>query len=569
MASSRDLTTMEIVAAFVQHAGLALAPEERVQFAEHVATVWDLAEALRRVDSPGLEGLRDQMPLRTAEANRPGSGRRRPQRRPHLGSPVAVDAATMHAGILAIGAAVDSGACRPIDVVAAFLERIRAYDPLVRSYITVDAEGAMAAAEELGSELDGVRAPRSVLHGVPYGVKDSIPALALPTTYNSPLMRAWIPARDSEPIRRLRAAGAVLLGKHNLNEFEWSLPGDADLAPPPRNPFLPTEASVGSSSGGAAAVSAGLAAFALGTDGGGSTRLPAGQHRLFGLKPGHDAVPSTGVGGPSVSEVGVLARSAPDAAAVLAAMLIDPDVPEAHERYRAEPRRRAEEVVLPAEAVRLGVPWSYIRDIDVELATLAVFDEACRACEDLGWELIDVPHRAASLLHDAVRANFVLIAAEHFFDHEGTIAHRDRYGDSARFYALPGCCLTASDYLHAKRVGRIARQAVDAVLGSVDALLTPTSRVTRTSSSRDPSTHRSGSNAAFTAAFNLTGHPAVSAPAGASPEGLPIGVQLVGRPAGEFTLLRLAHAIAARLPQPAFPDLATMRDRLAAHHEPD
>jgi len=569
MGSTRSITTSDIVAALAQHAGLDLTSEEREQLVEHVTTVWDMAETLRMVASPGLEGLRNTMPLRTAKANRSASGPSPTRRRRRSGSPapvpLPVNEATVQAGVLAIGAAMRRGDVRPIDVVAAFLERIRVYDTDVRSYITVDTQGAMDTAEELGSELARARS-RSVLHGVPFGVKDSIPAEGMPTTYNSPLMRDWFPARDSEPVRRLRAAGAVLLGKHNLNEFGWSLPSEGDLAPPPRNPFLPDEASVGSSSGSAAAVSAGLTAFALGTDAGGSVRLPAGQHRLFGLKPGLGVVPRTGVGEMTVSEVGVLARSAPDAAVVLAVLLLDPDSPDVHERLRVEPLRRAEEVVQPAANVRLGVPWAYIRGIDVEPATRTAFEEACRACEDLGWEIVDVPDRALSLLHDAVRANFVVIAAEHFFDHEGTVTRRERYGERAGFYALPGCCLTAADYLHARRVGRVACEAVDAVLDTVDALLTPTGRVTRTSASRNPATHRSGGNAVFTAAFNVTGHPAVSVPAGASPDGLPIGVQLVGRPAAEFTLLRLAHAIAERVPQPPFPDLATMRDRLEARH---
>src|SRR5690606_755367 len=104
----------------------------------------------------------------------------------------------------------------------------------------------------------------------------------MPCTYNSPLTRDWRPSRDAEAIRRLRAAGAVLIGKHNLNEYGWSLPREDDLAPPPRNPWLPEEYAVGSTSGGGSAVAARLATFALGTDGGGSARLPAGQQLLFG-----------------------------------------------------------------------------------------------------------------------------------------------------------------------------------------------------------------------------------------------------------------------------------------------
>jgi amidase len=141
----------------------------------------------------------------------------------------------------------------------------------------------------------------------------------------------------------------------------------------------------------------------------------------------------------------------------------------------------------------------------------------------------------------------VIIAAEHFFDHEGPAPTASRYGASAGFYNLPGLLPHGADYLHAQRVGGIARDAIDAVLGGVDLLLTPTTPVTRTSTARNPKTHRKGGNAAYTAPFNISGHPAISFPAGVSREGIPIGMQLVGRRGSEFEQLGVGHAIASRL----------------------
>jgi amidase len=187
-----------------------------------------------------------------------------------------------------------------------------------------------------------------------------------------------------------------------------------------------------------------------------------------------------------------------------------------------------------------------------------------RACGELGFELVALPREALDVLHDAVRANFVIIAAEHFFDHEGPGARRERYGPSAGFYNLPGSCLSAADYLHALRVGGIARDAVDAVLGEVAMLLMPTTPVTRTSTARDPRTHRKGGNAAYTAPFNISGHPSISFPAGVSGEGIPIGMQLVGPRASEFEQLRVGHAIASRLTLPPFPDAARLLERIEA-----
>src|SRR5690606_9262839 len=188
------------------------------------------------------------------------------------------------------------------------------------------------------------------------------------------------------------------------------------------------------------------------------------------------------------------------------------------------------------------------------------FDATLRALQDLGHEVVHLPRPTLNILHDGVRANFVVIAAEHYFDHEGPGKDRSRYGASAGFYNLPGACLTAADYLHALRVGELVRREVNEVLSDVDMILTPTSPVTRTSTARNPKTHRRGGNAAYTSPFNLSGHPGVSLPVGLSDEGMPIGMQLVGRPESEFDLLRAAMALSGAFSLPAYPDL----ERVAA-----
>jgi len=549
-----DIDRAATVAAFAAHAGLDLEGDERARLEAYVTTVWDMAARLREVPSPGLEGARGDLPLRAGYANHgpeaaptppsPPPGEARPERA----------AATIGRGVEELQAALAAGTFSPLDLTAAVLERIDRYDPFVRSYVTVDREGALGAAAALGRELQRGGA-RSLVHGLPIGAKDSIPIAGMRCTFNSPLMRDWRPRRDAEAIRRLRAAGAVMLGKHNLNEFGWSLPSEDDLTPPPRNPWYPGEFSVGSTSGGGAAVAAGLAAAALGTDGGGSIRLPAGQHGLFGVKPGHGDVPREGVSDGRVSEVSVLARSAEDAAAILAVMQTDVDAGDAATRLRAFPRERVAFVAAAPGAVRLGVPQGYLDDVGMEEDVAVAFEAVRRAADEAGLELVEVPKRALDVLHDAVRANFVVIAAEHYFDHEGPGARRERYGSSAGFYNLPGSCLTAADYLHALRVGGIARDAIDAVLGTVDLLLMPTTPVVRTSTARDPASHRRGGNARFTSPFNISGHPASSFPAGMSREGIPIGAQLAGPRGSEYLQLRVARVLAARVPRPPFPDM--------------
>lgn len=543
-----------IVAAMTAHADLRLTHDERERLEEYVDTVWTMATRLREVDAPGLEGRRADRPLRTSWAHRPGPGTEpvalpRPEDQP----PRPVPDAVLDAGLVAVADAIQRGEFTPADVTQTVLDRIARFDGALHAYVTVDLGGAQDAARSLGYELFD-EPPRSLLHGIPIGVKDNIPVHGMPCTYNSPLLRDWYPQRDAEAVRRLRAAGAVIVGKHNLNEFGWSLPSDDDLTPPPRNPWFPAERSVGSTSGGGAAVAAGLALAAIGTDGGGSTRLPAGQHMLFGVKPGHDDVPRQGVGEGSVSEVGVLARTAPDAAAVLAALHVDPAAPDAAKRFRDDPRAWAADVQDGVRHVTLGVPEGYIGDVGMEQDVARTLEDVRQACQDLTFSLVEIPRESLDILHDAVRANFVLIAAEHYFDHEGPGKDRGRYGPSAGFYNLPGACITAADYLHAQRVGAIARHAIDAALATADLLLTPTSPVTRTSTARNPKTHRKGGNAAFTAPFNVSGHPAISFPAGVSHEGIPIGMQLVGPRGSELHQLAVAHTITGRLSLPPWPD---------------
>src|SRR5690625_2977618 len=131
-----------------------------------------------------------------------------------------------------------------------------------------------------------------------------------------------------------------------------------------------------------------------------------------------------------------------------------------------------------------------------------------------------MPSPALDILADGVRANFIVIAAQHYFDHEFPGKDRSRYGASAGFYNLPGACLSAADYMHALRVGGLLRSNIDELLQEHDMLLTPTSPVTRSSTARNPKTHRRGANAAYTSPFNLSGHPGLSVPVGLSSEGM-------------------------------------------------
>lgn len=429
------------------------------------------------------------------------------------------------------------GDVSPVELTRTYLERIARLDRGLHAFLTVAADEVLADAEDAERCLS--RGDSRPLLGMPVAVKDSIATRGIRTTANSRVLEDWVPAHDAAAVARLRSAGAIVIGKTNLNEFGWSIPRDDDLCPPPRNPWNPALAAVGSSSGSGVAVAAGLCAAALGTDGGGSVRLPAGQMGLVGFKATHALVSRTGVlHAGSIGDVGALTHTVEDAAVLLGALAAyDANDPDAVPRDQEDYARVLHDGIRD---VRIGVPWTYIDQIPVESEVRRAFESALTNLAGLGAQLtaVDLP----ALVH-ARAANFVVLVAEHYAAHEPLLGAKwPRYGRSARLYTAMGAFLSASDYLRAKEVGRLIRRDVDHALREVAAIAMPTSPVVTAEAARKPGAHRRGLNASFTAPFNVTGHPAVSVPCGMSNVGLPIGFQLVGRWFDESTLFRIAHA---------------------------
>ena len=437
---------------------------------------------------------------------------------------------------LATGLRGRAFSCR--ELVQTYLDRIDALDGRVRAFVTVARDEALAEADGVDQRIAAGEA-LPPLAGIPIGVKDSIPARGIRTTANSRVLEHWVPEADAAPVRRLREAGAIILGKTNLNEFGWALPQETDLFPPTQNPWNPERAAIGSSTGSGAAVAAGFCAAALGTDGGGSTRLPAGQNGLIGIKPTHGRVSRLGMDAVSISEISPLARTVTDAALLLTAMsgyeIGDPA------SWPMPTPDYAGMLQLDMRGVRIGVPRSYIATVELEPEVEAAFADALDQFRSLGAEIVDVTIPG---LPDTRAANFVVLNSEVYADHATTLRTQpDKYGRSAFRYHWMGAFLTAADYLNAQRVGRRIRGLVQEQFSNVAALATPTSPVVTSEAARQPGAHRRGTNASFTAPFNLTGHPAISIPAGISAStGLPIGVQLVGPLYGEEILFQLGYA---------------------------
>ena len=435
-----------------------------------------------------------------------------------------------------LSAAIRTGEAAVPEVVDAALERIRACDDALNAFIVVLDDAARAEADAAAREIAAGRY-RGPLHGVPVSVKDLIDVAGVPTTAASRVPRGAAPVADAPVVARLRAAGAIVIGKCNLHEFAFGTTGEDSAFGPARHPLDPGRSPGGSSSGSAVSVAAGMAWASVGTDTGGSIRIPAAACGLVGLKPTFGEVPYDGVVplAPSLDHVGPLARCVADARLVFRAL---------------RPASRYRPATRDPVTRRLGCPRPFFLDqLDAEVRES--FEQAVERLRSAGWDVHDAPVRHAEdtpavclhlLLPEAAAAH------AHGLDH-----HADLYSTDVRLRLELGRCVMAEDYVRARRGRAVLADAVDAALAGCDALVLPalavpaprlgagTVEIDGRAEPLRPLTLR------LTQLFNATGHPAVSIPCGSTGAGLPCGLQLVGRRHGTDHLLDVAEACEAAL----------------------
>ena len=441
-------------------------------------------------------------------------------------------------------------ALSPVELTRAYLDRIRRLDGKFGAYMTVLEAQALAAATAAERDLAQGRS-RGPLHGIPIALKDLIQTKGIRTTCGSIVLRDWVPDADAAVARRLAEAGAVLLGKLQLHEFAFGPTGVNPHYGTPKNPWDHARVPGGSSSGSGVAVAAGLAAAALGTDTGGSVRIPASLCGIVGLKATYGRVSRAGALplAWSLDHIGPMTRTVEDCALVLQALAgrdpADPStvalaVPDFRAAVRGEVR-----------GLRVGLPREvFFEHVDPEVD--AGVKAAARALEGLGVAVDEV---SLPGMGDAAAATFAIIAAESMAYHGPLLRrHGASYGADVRTRLLAGQFVLATQYVNAQRVRQVIRAGVDAVLTGVDALLLPTTpipapRVEEREATVDGITQDVRAwLTRCTRPFNLTGHPALSMPCGLTRGGLPIGLQLVGRMFDEATLLRLGAAYEAVSP---------------------
>jgi amidase len=427
-----------------------------------------------------------------------------------------------------------------LEVTRAQLDRIDALDRELGSYLHVMAETAMAAAEHADAEIVGGRY-RGPLHGVPVALKDLFWTKDVPTAAGTMVHRDFRPAEDATVVRRLKDAGAVLLGKLKLTEGAYS--DHHPSVTPPKNPWNADYWPGISSSGSAVATAAGLCFGSLGSDTGGSIRWPCAANGLTGLKPSWGRVSRHGTFelAPTLDHVGPIGRSAADVAALLAVIAgHDPRDPTS----LLDPMPDYLVAAAPdVRGLRIGVDAAWNGD-DVDVATQRVLADAIDAFRALGADIVDVqfPDVTQAIADWAPNCSVEAAVA-----HEATYpARKEEYGPILAAVIEAGRALTGLDYQKILLRRLALRGRVAALFESIDLLLTPvhpfpplTLAMIRTLGEQPGLIAKLQR---YTCPFDMTGHPTITLPGGASPHGLPIAFQLVAAHLGEVTLLRAGTA---------------------------
>ena len=434
----------------------------------------------------------------------------------------------------------------PVELTHECLSRIERLNPKLNAFITVTADSALAEARQAEAEIQHDRW-RGPLHGIPIALKDVVDTAGVRTTAASDLFKNRIPTQDAEIVRRLKAAGAVLLGKLNLHEFAYGGSSVISYFGPVHNPWDSGYSAGGSSGGSAAAVAAQLCYGAVGSDTGGSVRQPAGYCGIIGLKPTYGRVSTSGVIplSWSLDHVGPMTRTVTDAALMLQVIAgydaqdvasIDVPVPD----YAAT-------IAAATSSLRLGILRAYFYEA-LHPEIQAAIEAALSVLKTLTRTQGDVAPLATNDTYSSVMEPYVtILRAEAYAYHKEYISKSPELYQAQTLKRIQaGADVTTSAYIQARRQLEQSRRSISRVFETVDLLITPTACVppfaiaalTETNTVREKELLMLRN----TRPFNMLGLPTISVPCGFTRADLPIGMQITGPPGGEATVLRLAYA---------------------------
>ena len=432
-------------------------------------------------------------------------------------------------GIAELAAMIRARTLSPVDLVGACLARADAR-PELNAFTLLMREQALRDAESAAREISAGRY-RGPLHGIPVTVKDLIDVAGTPTTSGS-RVPAGTPTTDAPVVARLRAAGAIVVGKTNLHEFAFGTTSDETAFGPVRHPLDPSRSAGGSSGGSAVSVVEGMCFGSVGTDTGGSVRIPAAACGIVGLKPTLGELPCAGVVplSATLDHVGPMARSVADVGLL----------------FQAMKSTTVQGVAAAGGDLVVGVPRRYFFD-RLDPAARSSVEAALARVREAGHTTRETEIANAAWTPD-VYLHVVLPEASWY--HAPMLAeHADKYSPGVRLRLEMGRYLLAEDYVRALRLRVELTTSVDRALAGCDALLLPTLPIAApplgatTVEVDGVEAPVRATMLSLTQLFNLTGHPAITLPAGRGPEGLPRSVQLVGHRGRTERLLDMAAAV--------------------------
>jgi aspartyl-tRNA(Asn)/glutamyl-tRNA(Gln) amidotransferase subunit A len=442
-----------------------------------------------------------------------------------------------------IGELLRKGSLSPVDLTVDCLARIEKLNPRLNAFITVTADSALGQARVAEAEIrrGDWRGP---LHGIPLALKDLIDTAGVPTTAASALFKDRVPAEDAAVVRRLKAAGAVLLGKQNLHEFAYGGSSLVSYFGEVRNAWNPEHIAGGSSGGSATAVAAGLIYGAIGTDTAGSIREPAALCGVVGLKPTNGRVSARGVIPLSISldHVGPIARTVADAAVIFQA------IAGFDAKDKASVDAPVEDYIVALEkklkSLRIGVPRKFFfEELDTDVAS--AINHALSGLAAMGAELHDLELRGLEL--PGVTDRTLQKGEAYAFHAEFVVRTPELYQPETLRRIRSGENVSPQKILECRRELERARREIATTFADVDVLVTPTTPIPAPligELKQNPELLRPRELLLLrnTRPINVWGLPAISIPCGFTPAGLPIGLQIVGPRWGEATVLQLAHA---------------------------
>jgi aspartyl-tRNA(Asn)/glutamyl-tRNA(Gln) amidotransferase subunit A len=430
-----------------------------------------------------------------------------------------------------------SKSASPVEVTKACLERIASQDRELRAFVLVTPERALDDARQAEADfVSGI--DRGPMQGIPYCLKDIVETAGIRTTGQSRLLAKHVPASDATVAARLKAGGGILLGKNTTWEFAHGGPSWDVFAPPARNPWNLAHHPAGSSSGSAAAVAAGLAPATIGTDTGGSIRLPAAACGIAGLKPTYGRVSRKGVLPNCFSHdhAGPLAWTSQDCAMMMAVIAgHDPGDPGSSPAPVQDYQAALDGTCL---GLTIGVPWSWLDQAGTTAPTRRAFEAALDVLRGIGATIVPVTLPTLEAYSDSKKT---IAMSELFSIHERDLRTRpELFGASLRYRIQCGALIRAEDYVQAMRMRAELAAATQRVFATVDAIVTPTGEP---AGKLEPQPHSwLFTQKSMTTPFNSAGNPAHSICMGFAEKGMPFALQIAARLFDDATALRIGDA---------------------------